>query len=97
MKFPSFRWFSCSLCALAAVWVGVPATAQTPGYPARMVKIIDNFPAGGPSDILARTVAEALQGTLKQTFIVERKPGAGGNVSVDMVAKSTTKGHTSLQ
>lgn len=96
MKFPLFRWFSCSLFVLSALWTAVPVAAQTPAYPTRMVKIVNNFPAGGPSDILARTVAEALQGTLKQTFIVENKPGAGGNVGVDMVAKSPADGHTIL-
>jgi tripartite-type tricarboxylate transporter receptor subunit TctC len=96
MKFPLSRWFSCSLFVLSALWTAVPVAAQTPAYPTRMVKIVNNFPAGGPSDILARTVAEALQGTLKQTFIVENKPGAGGNVGVDMVAKSPADGHTIL-
>lgn len=96
MKLPWFRCFSCSLCLLSALWTAVPVAAQTPAYPTRMVKIVNNFPAGGPSDILARTVAEALQGTLKQTFIVENKPGAGGNVGVDMVAKSPADGHTIL-
>jgi tripartite-type tricarboxylate transporter receptor subunit TctC len=70
--------------------------AQAPAYPARMVKIVNNFPPGGPSDILARTVAEALQGTLKQPFVVENRPGAGGNVGVDVVAKSPADGHTLL-
>jgi tripartite-type tricarboxylate transporter receptor subunit TctC len=96
MKLPWFRCFSCSLFVLSALWTAVPVAAQTPAYPTRMVKIVNNFPAGGPSDILARTVAEALQGTLKQTFIVENKPGAGGNVGVDMVAKSPADGHTIL-
>lgn len=96
MKLPWFRCFSCSLCLLSALWTAVPVAAQTPAYPTRMVKIVNNFPAGGPSDILARTVAEALQGTLKQTFIVENKPGAGGNVGVDMVARSPADGHTIL-
>ncbi|PUE50810.1 TctC [Limnohabitans sp. 2KL-1] len=96
MKSPLFRWLSCSLCALSALWITVPAAAQTPAYPARMVKIVNNFPAGGPSDILARTMAEALQSALKQTFIVDNKAGAGGNVGVDMVAKSPADGYTVL-
>lgn len=96
MKSPLFRWLSCSLCALSVLWNTVPAAAQTPAYPARMVKIVNNFPAGGPSDILARTMAEALQSALKQTFIVDNKAGAGGNVGVDMVAKSPADGYTVL-
>ena len=53
-------------------------------YPAKPVRLIVNFPAGGPSDILARSVAEGLQSSLKQPFIVENKPGAGGNIGADL-------------
>ncbi|MEK7345007.1 MAG: tripartite tricarboxylate transporter substrate binding protein [Pseudomonadota bacterium] len=96
MTFSIFRSLKITFCALVTIWAAAPAMAQAQAqpYPAKMVKIINNFPAGGPSDILARTVAEALQNTLKQTFIVENKPGAGGNVGVDMVAKSPADGHT---
>ncbi|MDI9332513.1 MAG: tripartite tricarboxylate transporter substrate binding protein [Alphaproteobacteria bacterium] len=65
-------------------------------YPSKTVRFVNNFPPGGPSDILARSVAEALQGTLKQTFIVENRAGAGGNVGADVVAKSPADGYTVL-
>ena len=70
----------------------VPAAA----YPAKTVRFVNNFPPGGPSDILARSMADALQTSLKQTFIVENKAGAGGNVGADMVAKSPADGYTVL-
>jgi tripartite-type tricarboxylate transporter receptor subunit TctC len=60
------------------------------------VRFVNNFPPGGPSDILARSLAEALQSSLKQTFIVENKAGAGGNVGADAVAKSPPDGYTVL-
>lgn len=98
MKPSIFRGLRTTLCLLALVGTLAPhlVHAQSPAYPVRTVKIINNFPAGGPSDILARTVSEALQSTLKQAFIVENKPGAGGNVGVDIVAKSPADGHTLL-
>lgn len=65
-------------------------------YPAKGVKFVNNFPPGGPSDILARAIAEHLQSTLKQPFIVDNKPGAGGNVGADLVAKSPADGYTVL-
>ncbi len=72
------------------------AGAQSGPYPQKPVRFINNFPPGGPSDILARSMAEALQNALKQTFIVENKAGAGGNVGADAVAKSAPDGYTVL-
>ena len=81
-----------SLCIAGLAWAQIPA----PGYPQKTVRFVNNFPPGGPSDILARSVAEALQGSLKQSFIVENKVGAGGNVGADAVAKSAADGYTVL-
>lgn len=70
------------------------AVAQTPAWPAKPVKIINNFPAGGPSDILARAIAEKLQSNSGQTVIVDNKPGAGGNIGATEVAKAAGDGTT---
>ncbi len=65
-------------------------------YPNKTIRFINNFPPGGPSDLLARSVAESLQASLKQTVVVENKAGAGGNVGADAVAKSAADGYTVL-
>lgn len=73
----------------------VDALAQEP-YPQRAVRFVNNFPPGGPSDILARSVAQVLQEQWKQPFVVENKAGAGGNLGADAVAKSPADGYTVL-
>ena len=85
-------WLAASALVLAAP----VALAQSAAYPQKTVRFVNNFPPGGPSDILARSMAEALQTTLKQTFIVENKAGAGGNLGADAVAKSPADGYTVL-
>ena len=80
---------------LCAACLGGAAFAQD-AYPSRTVKFVNNFPPGGPSDIIARSLAHELQQSLKQSFIVENKPGASGNIGADQVAKSAPDGYTVL-
>ena len=91
----AFAWLL--ICAVLAL-THAPTHAQSSAapYPHKTVRFVNNFPPGGPSDILARSLAEALQSSLKQTFIVENKAGAGGNVGADAVAKSPPDGYTVL-
>jgi len=72
-----------------------PARAQ-PSFPSGPVRIVNSFPPGGPSDILSRLLAEKAQAALKQPFIVENKPGAGGNIGAEQVARSPADGYTIL-
>ena len=65
-------------------------------YPNKTVKLINSFPPGGPSDVIARSLAESLQSSLKQPFIVENRAGAGGNLGADIVAKSAPDGYSVL-
>ncbi|WP_144264391.1 tripartite tricarboxylate transporter substrate binding protein [Polaromonas sp. C04] len=65
-------------------------------YPGKTVTFVNCWPPGGPSDILARSVASVLDTTLKQSFVVENKPGAAGNIGSDYVAKSQPDGYTVL-
>mgnify|MGYP006199292371 CR=1 FL=1 len=86
------------LAAVAALGLGlsVSIAAAQDAYPSKTVKFINNFPAGGPSDMLARSVAAVLQDTLKQPFVVENRAGAAGNIGADAVARSAADGHTVL-
>lgn len=86
------------LTALALVGLlGVPAvTHAQESFPSKPVRFINNFPPGGPSDILARSVAETLQAHWKQTIVVENRAGAGGNLGADAVAKAPADGLTVL-
>jgi tripartite-type tricarboxylate transporter receptor subunit TctC len=72
-----------------------PARAE-PAFPAGPLKIINAFPPGGPSDIISRLVAEKMSAALRQPVIVENKPGAGGDVAADQVAKAPADGTTIL-
>jgi tripartite-type tricarboxylate transporter receptor subunit TctC len=79
---------------LAAVLPYAPAWPQD--YPSKSVRIIVPFGAGGPADVFARVLAQHLSDTLKQTFVVEDRPGAGSIIGTDAVAKSAPDGYTLL-
>lgn len=82
---------------LAVALFGLAATARAEGaYPDKPVRFVTNFPPGGPLDILGRALAVPLQAELKQPFIVDNRPGAGGNIGADVVAKSPADGYTLL-
>jgi len=80
--------------ALLALAFTVPASAQD--YPSRQVRVIVPFGAGGPADIYARVLAQHLSEDLKQTFIIENRPGAGSVIGTDAVAKAAPDGYTLL-
>ncbi len=88
------------MAAAAAVMTGLagatPALAQAQDYPGRQVKIIVPFGAGGPADIFARQLAQHLSESMKQSFVVENRPGAGSIIGSDAVAKSAPDGYTLL-
>ncbi len=65
-------------------------------YPSRQVRVIVPFGAGGPADVYARVIAQHLSEQLKQTFVVENRPGAGSIIGTDAVAKSAPDGYTLL-
>jgi len=77
-----------------AVMAGLPALAQE--YPARPVKIIVPFAAGGPADVYARFLAQRLELALAQPFVIDNRPGAGSVMGTDAAAKSAPDGYTLL-
>ena len=79
---------------IAALLVAAAAWGQ--GYPSRPVKVVVPWPPGQATDIAARIIAERLQSSLGQAFVIENKPGAGGAIGTDAVAKSPGDGYTLL-
>ena len=72
------------------------AGAQADAWPSKPIRIVVPYTPGGSSDIIARIISQPLQEALKQTVIVENKPGANGNTGSDMVAKAPADGYTLL-
>jgi tripartite-type tricarboxylate transporter receptor subunit TctC len=83
--------------AAVAGALGIAASgAWAQDYPARTVKLIVPFGAGGPADVFARVLAQHLSEQMKQAFVVENRPGAGSIIGTDAVAKSAPDGYTLL-
>lgn len=83
------------LVLAAAVALGVAGPGRTqPDYPAKPVRLVVSFPAGGISDVLARALAVKLSSNLGRQVIVENKPGAGTTIASDYIAKSAPDGYT---
>ncbi|MGZ5063737.1 MAG: Bug family tripartite tricarboxylate transporter substrate binding protein [Usitatibacter sp.] len=79
---------------LGALALGLSCQAAIAQYPAKPVKILVAFTAGGTTDIMARTLAQRLTEKLKQPFIVENKPGAGGNLGTEIAIHAPPDGYT---
>lgn len=86
----SRRWVIGLLSSLAFV----PAIAQTDAWPSKPLRVIVPFPAGGGTDIVARDVTQKMSVTTKWTFVIDNKPGSGGNLGIDTAAKAPADGYS---
>ncbi len=89
---PSFSLLTPIFLSFALALFAGAAMAQA--YPAKPIRLIVPFPPGGGTDIAARTIANKLTDSVKWTFVVENKPGAGGNLGVEQAVKSPADGYT---
>lgn len=90
-QFPAMnKRLVCGALLSCLAWMASPTWAQT--YPVKPVRLVVTFPTGGAPDILARLFSEKSQ--LGQSVVVDNKPGAGGNIGADFVAKSAGDGYT---
>ena len=86
---PVFQLLLAAMLLLATV-----SAAPADGYPGRPVRVVVGFPAGGPTDVIARLVAQKLSDALGQQFFVENVGGAGGNIASGQVARAAPDGYT---
>ena len=85
-----------ALATLSLALLGAAGAQAQTAYPSQPIKLIVPYPAGGATDVLARMVAQKMQDSWQQTVVVENKPGAGGTIGANLVAKGPADGHTVL-
>jgi tripartite-type tricarboxylate transporter receptor subunit TctC len=88
--------FAIWLAALALAAFGASGAASAQGYPSKAITLIVPFAAGGPTDVVARSLGAAMGKTLNQTVVIENKTGAGGTLAAGYVARATPDGYTFL-
>jgi tripartite-type tricarboxylate transporter receptor subunit TctC len=84
------------LAASATTLPTWPSAAEAPTYPSRPVHLIVPFPPGGPNDVFARLIGQWLSARLGQPFIIDNRPGAGGNIGTEAVVKAASDGYSLL-
>ncbi|OGA25469.1 MAG: hypothetical protein A3I02_00660 [Betaproteobacteria bacterium RIFCSPLOWO2_02_FULL_67_26] len=89
------RFLTVLMVMMAATADGSPAFAQQK-YPARPIRILIPFPAAGAADTIGRTIAEPLAARLRQTIVIDNRPGAAGRLATDLLAKAEPDGYTLL-
>jgi hypothetical protein len=82
--------------AILALLASSPSAAFALNYPDKPITLVVAFTPGGPSDVLARIIGKKLQAILGQPFVIENRPGAGGNIAAEFVARAAPDGYTLL-
>jgi tripartite-type tricarboxylate transporter receptor subunit TctC len=94
MKLPRRQFLH--LAAGSAALPALPRIARAQAYPSRPVRLIVPIEAGGATDIFARLIGQWLSERLEQPFIIENRPGAGGNIGTEAVVRAPSDGHMLL-
>lgn len=89
------HWLLGGWCGLV-ILAGVAGSVAAQNYPLKAVRIINPFSPGGSLDLVSRLLAKGMTGDLGQQYIVENRPGAGGSIGIELVAKSPPDGYTLL-
>ena len=84
------------LAGAGACHAQTTSTSSGQAWPNKPIRLLVGFPAGGPTDVVARIVSEKIQGQINQRVIVDNRPGAAGNIAVEILAKSNPDAHTLL-
>ena len=95
MKLPHRRQF-LHLAAGATVLPTISRVAWAQAYPTRPVRLIDGFGAGSAGDIVARLIGQSLSERLGQSFVIENRAGASGNIATEAVVRASPDGYTLL-
>ena len=85
------------VCATLAVLLSFPVLAAEQAYPSKPIRLVVPFPAGGSLDVVARAIGQKLTEAWGQPVVIDNRPGAGGNIGADLVAKSAPDGYTILE
>ena len=90
---------ACAVCHAQAASTGSePALSSSkgPAWPTKAIRMLVGFPPGGPTDVVARLVSEKVAGQVRERFVIDNRPGASGNIAVEILAKANPDGHTLL-
>jgi tripartite-type tricarboxylate transporter receptor subunit TctC len=92
---PAFTLFGLAFFFLVHL-AHAASTGPVPAWPVKPIRMLVGFPPGGPTDVVARIVSEKVSNQIGQRIVIDNRPGASGNIAVEILAKATPDGHTLL-